>query len=160
MVRIQNNLWPQWIRTQKWIQLYQRYFRTRWKLSFTLAPQVPADGPICSCKSGGWTHPCIRRPVALHGFWNIMPPRKNGCGCCQSRNGQSASVRIRKYRASWAKRRSGNPATVASLLSVIDSLADFSSTGTSKKITFGARNKAKLSAAQLAQVTDKGWVLG
>ena len=50
--------------------------------------------------------------------------------------------------------------TVASLLSVIDSLADFSGTGTSKKITFGARNKAKLSAAQLALVTDKGWVLG
>ena len=50
--------------------------------------------------------------------------------------------------------------TVASLLSVIDSLADFSGTGTSKKITFGAKNKAKLSAAQLAQVTDKGWVLG
>ena len=29
-----------------------------------------------------------------------------------------------------------------------------------KKITFGARNKAKLSAAQLALVTDKGWILG
>ncbi len=36
----------------------------------------------------------------------------------------------------------------------------FSGTGTSKKITFGIRNKAKLSAAQLALVTDKGWVLG
>ena len=50
--------------------------------------------------------------------------------------------------------------TVESLLSVIDSLADFSGTGTSKKITLGARNKAKLSAAQLALVTNKGWVLG
>ena len=50
--------------------------------------------------------------------------------------------------------------TVDSLLSVIDSLADFSGTGTSKKITFGARNKAKLTAAQLALVTNKGWVLG
>ena len=50
--------------------------------------------------------------------------------------------------------------SLASLQSVIDSLADFSGTGTSKKITFGAKNKAKLSAAQLAQVTDKGWVLG
>jgi hypothetical protein len=50
--------------------------------------------------------------------------------------------------------------TVASLQSVIDSLADLTGTGTSKKITFGARNKAKLSAAQLAQVTDKGWILG
>jgi hypothetical protein len=49
---------------------------------------------------------------------------------------------------------------VASLLSVIDSLADFSGTGTSKKITFGARNKAKLTAAQLALVTDKGWIIG
>lgn len=50
--------------------------------------------------------------------------------------------------------------TVASLLSVIDSLADLTGTGVSKKITFGARNKAKLSAAQLALVTDKGWTLG
>ena len=50
--------------------------------------------------------------------------------------------------------------TVASLLSVIDSLADLTGMGTSKKITFGARNKAKLSAAQLALVTDKGWELG
>jgi len=50
--------------------------------------------------------------------------------------------------------------TVASLLSAIDSLADLTGTGTSKRITFGARNKAKLSAAQPAQVTDKGWVLG
>lgn len=46
--------------------------------------------------------------------------------------------------------------TVASLLSVINSLADLTGTGTSKKITFGARNKAKLTAAQLALVTDKG----
>ena len=36
----------------------------------------------------------------------------------------------------------------------------FTGTGVSKKITFGARNKAKLSAAQLALVTDKGWILG
>ena len=50
--------------------------------------------------------------------------------------------------------------TLASLQSVIDSLADLTGTGVSKKITFGARNKAKLSAAQLALVTDKGWVLG
>ena len=50
--------------------------------------------------------------------------------------------------------------TVASLQSIIDSLADLTGTGVSKKITFGARNKAKLSAAQLALVTDKGWVLG
>ena len=49
---------------------------------------------------------------------------------------------------------------MVSLLSVIDSLADLTGTGVSKKITFGARNKAKLSAAQLALVTDKGWVLG
>ena len=50
--------------------------------------------------------------------------------------------------------------TLASLQSVIDSLADLTGTGLSKRITFGARNKAKLSAAQLALVTDKGWVLG
>ena len=35
-----------------------------------------------------------------------------------------------------------------------------SGTGVSKKITFGARNKAKLSTAQLALVTDKGWTIG
>lgn len=45
-------------------------------------------------------------------------------------------------------------------LQIINSLADLTGMGTSKKITFGAKNKAKLSAAQLAQVTDKGWVLG
>ena len=52
--------------------------------------------------------------------------------------------------------------TLDSLLSVIDSLADLNQLAvpTTKKITFGARNKAKLSAAQLALVTDKGWTLG
>ena len=52
--------------------------------------------------------------------------------------------------------------TVDSLLSVINSLADLNQMAvpTTKKITFGARNKAKLSAAQLALVTDKGWILG
>lgn len=48
----------------------------------------------------------------------------------------------------------------ASLLSVIDSLADLTGTGTSKKTTFEARNKAKPSAAQLTLVTDKGRVSG
>ena len=60
-------------------------------------------------------------------------------------------------------RLSGAPKlTVESLLSVINSLADLNQEAVpvTKKITFGARNKAKLSAAQLAQVTDKGWVLG
>ena len=52
--------------------------------------------------------------------------------------------------------------TLESLQSVIDSLADLNQLAvpTTKKITFGARNKAKLSADQLALVTDKGWVLG
>ena len=52
--------------------------------------------------------------------------------------------------------------TVDSLLSVINSLADLNQLAvpTTKKITFGARNKAKLSAAQLALVTDKGWTIG
>ena len=51
--------------------------------------------------------------------------------------------------------------TVDSLLSVIDSLADLNQMAvpTTKRITFGARNKAKLSAAQLALVTDKGWTI-
>ena len=50
--------------------------------------------------------------------------------------------------------------SLASLQSVIDSLADLTQLGLSKRIYFGARNKAKLNAAQLASVTDKGWVLG
>lgn len=50
--------------------------------------------------------------------------------------------------------------TLASLQSVIDSLADLTQLGLSKKITCVARNKAKLSAAQLALVTDKGWTIG
>ena len=35
-----------------------------------------------------------------------------------------------------------------------------SSPQTWREITSGAKNKAKLSAAQLALVTDKGWTLG
>ena len=50
--------------------------------------------------------------------------------------------------------------TVETATGLIDSLADLTGTGVSKKITFGARNKAKLSAAQLALVTDKGWTIG
>ena len=50
--------------------------------------------------------------------------------------------------------------SLASLQSVIDSLADLTQLGISKKITFGAKNKAKLSTAQLTTVTDKGWTLG
>lgn len=47
-----------------------------------------------------------------------------------------------------------------SLHSVIDSLADISQETYTKKITFGAKNKAKLSAASLAEITGKGWTLG
>ena len=50
--------------------------------------------------------------------------------------------------------------TVETATGLIDSLADLTGTGVSKKITFGARNKAKLSNAQLALVTDKGWTIG
>ena len=52
--------------------------------------------------------------------------------------------------------------SLASLQSVIDSLADLNQEAvpTSKRIYFGAKNKAKLSTTQLASVTDKGWVLG
>lgn len=51
--------------------------------------------------------------------------------------------------------------TVESLQSVIDSLADLASEGASaKKITFGAKNKAKLSESQLESVLSKGWTLG
>ena len=51
--------------------------------------------------------------------------------------------------------------SLQSLLSVINSLADLNQEAipTTKKITFGARNKAKLSAAQLALATDKGWTV-
>ena len=50
--------------------------------------------------------------------------------------------------------------TVETATGLIDYLADLTGTGVSKKITFGARNKAKLSTAQLALVTDKGWTIG
>lgn len=52
--------------------------------------------------------------------------------------------------------------TLESLQSVIDSLADLTreAVPTTKRIYFGAKNTAKLSAAQLATVTDKGWTLG
>lgn len=51
--------------------------------------------------------------------------------------------------------------SVESLQSVIDSLADLASDGASaKKITFGAKNKAKLSEDQLESVSSKGWTLG
>lgn len=50
--------------------------------------------------------------------------------------------------------------TVASLLSVLNALADLTGTGLSRKITLGSRNTAKLTAAQLAIATDKGWILG
>ena len=51
--------------------------------------------------------------------------------------------------------------SLASLQSVIDSLADLAREGNPpKKITFGAKNKAKLSADQLETVSYKGWTLG
>lgn len=51
--------------------------------------------------------------------------------------------------------------TLDSLQSIIDSLADLAREGNPpKKITFGAKNKAKLSAAQLETVSYKGWTLG
>ena len=50
--------------------------------------------------------------------------------------------------------------TVASLLSVLNALADLTGTGLSRKITLGSRNTSKLTAAQLAIATDKGWILG
>lgn len=51
--------------------------------------------------------------------------------------------------------------SVDSLLSVINSLVDLNQVAvpTTRKITFGARNKAKLSVSQLALVTDKGWTV-
>ena len=58
---------------------------------------------------------------------------------------------------SWVAEMAPDP-----VWSVIDSLADLTGTGVSKKITFGARNKAKLTAAQLVLVTDRGvdyWVM-
>ena len=50
--------------------------------------------------------------------------------------------------------------TVASLLSVLNALADLTGTGLSRRITLGSRNTSKLTAAQLAIATDKGWILG
>ncbi len=50
--------------------------------------------------------------------------------------------------------------SIDSLLSVLNALTDFTGTGISKKITLGAKNKAKLTSEQLAIATAKGWTLG
>ncbi len=50
--------------------------------------------------------------------------------------------------------------SIDSLLSTLNALADLTGTGISKKITLGAKNKAKLTEAQLAIATAKGWTLG
>lgn len=42
----------------------------------------------------------------------------------------------------------------------INALADLTGTDVTKKITLGARNKAKLTEEQLAIATAKGWTLG
>ncbi|MBR6794413.1 MAG: hypothetical protein IKM48_08685 [Clostridia bacterium] len=46
-----------------------------------------------------------------------------------------------------------------SLMSIIDHLKDFSGTGETRSITFGATNLAKLSDADKAIATQKGWTL-
>ena len=50
--------------------------------------------------------------------------------------------------------------SVESLLSALNALADLTATDITKKITLGARNKAKLTEEQLAIATAKGWTLG
>lgn len=50
--------------------------------------------------------------------------------------------------------------SLESLHSIIDSLADLTNTGLSKKITLDVKNKAKLSATSLSEITDKGWTPG
>lgn len=49
--------------------------------------------------------------------------------------------------------------SVDSLLSILEALKDFSTTGGTHKLTLGTRNKAKLTAEQLAIATNKGWTL-
>ena len=51
--------------------------------------------------------------------------------------------------------------SIASLMSVINSLADLNleATPTTKRITLGVKNTAKLSTAQLSIITDKGWTM-
>ena len=50
--------------------------------------------------------------------------------------------------------------SVESLLSALNALADLTATDITKKITLGARNKAKLAEEQLAIATAKAWTLG
>lgn len=50
--------------------------------------------------------------------------------------------------------------TVASLLSVLNALADLTESGLIRRIYLGSRNTSKLTDAQLAIATNKGWVLG
>lgn len=46
-----------------------------------------------------------------------------------------------------------------SLMSIVDALKDYSGTTTTKSITLGATNLAKLTDAEKAIATDKGWTL-
>lgn len=55
---------------------------------------------------------------------------------------------------SYAKRLSHE-----SLMSMINALKDYSGTGTTKSITFGTENLAKLTDAEKAIATQKGWTL-
>lgn len=51
------------------------------------------------------------------------------------------------------------PLTHESLMSIINHLKDFSGTGETRSITFGATNLAKLSDSEKAVATQKGWTL-
>ena len=118
------------------------------------------DGLITSAATslGECFHNCsslvaINNPLNVSNLTSQMDTTFTGCANLQVLT-FSGTLRV----DTWL---SGAPKlTLASLQSVIDALADLSGTGPSKKITFGAKNKAKLSAAQLASVTDKGWTLG
>jgi hypothetical protein len=46
-----------------------------------------------------------------------------------------------------------------SLMSIINCLKDYSGTGTTKTVTLGATNLAKLTTAEKAVATQKGWTL-
>lgn len=52
-----------------------------------------------------------------------------------------------------------SPLTRESLLSVLNALQDFSGTTTTRTITLGASNKAKLTDAEIFAAQKKGWVL-
>jgi hypothetical protein len=52
-----------------------------------------------------------------------------------------------------------SPLTHDSLMNIIDALKTYTTSSTSRKLTIGSTNKAKLDSDEQQMVIDKGWTL-